>query len=145
MEAYVEQLRNRGYTVGVGTRFFGVTDGVNPHLISIGEHCVIGVGAALLAHGPLGRSGRVVVGDFVWIAFGAALLPGVEIGHHSIIGTGAVVTRSVPAGSVVVGNPARLLRTLTWEEQSALEAELRSMGPIGYVDPTADESTLRSR
>ena len=38
--------------------------------------------------------------------------PGVEIGDRSVIGAGAVVTRDIPADSVAVGNPARVIRTL---------------------------------
>jgi acetyltransferase-like isoleucine patch superfamily enzyme len=41
------------------------------------------------------------------IGAGAVLLPRLRIGENSVIGAGAVVTRDVPAGSVVVGNPAR--------------------------------------
>jgi UDP-2-acetamido-3-amino-2,3-dideoxy-glucuronate N-acetyltransferase len=44
------------------------------------------------------------------IGAGAVILPGVRIGHHAIVGAGAVVTRHVPAYAVVVGNPARVVR-----------------------------------
>lgn len=43
------------------------------------------------------------------IGSGAVILPGVEIGEGAMIGAGAVVTRDVPAGATVVGNPARIL------------------------------------
>lgn len=43
------------------------------------------------------------------IGAGAVILPGVEIGHKAMIGAGAVVTRSVPPNSVVVGNPAKIV------------------------------------
>jgi maltose O-acetyltransferase len=52
----------------------------------------------------------VVIGDDVWIGTRAVLLPGVEVGSHSIIGAGSVVTAAVAPWSVVAGNPARLLR-----------------------------------
>ena len=44
------------------------------------------------------------------IGAGAVILPGVTIGHHAMVGAGAVVTRDVPAAKVVVGNPARVVR-----------------------------------
>ncbi len=52
----------------------------------------------------------VVIGARVWIGEAALILPGITIGEGSIIGGGAVVTHDVPAGCVVAGNPARMLR-----------------------------------
>ncbi len=54
----------------------------------------------------------VVIEDNVWIGGGAILLPGVTVGRNSVVGAGAVVTRDVPAGTVVAGNPARVIREL---------------------------------
>lgn len=52
----------------------------------------------------------IVIEDNVWIGGGAILLPGVTIGRNAVVGAGAVVTRNVPANTVVAGNPARVLR-----------------------------------
>lgn len=52
----------------------------------------------------------ITVQDDVWIGGGAILLPGVTIGKGSVIAAGSVVTRDVPPGTVVAGNPARALR-----------------------------------
>ncbi len=49
----------------------------------------------------------VATGEHVWIGGGAIILPGVTIGDDAVIGAGSVVTRDVPAGATVVGNPAR--------------------------------------
>ena len=49
----------------------------------------------------------VHIGCNVWIGGAAVLLPGVSIGDDAVIGAGSVVTRDVPAGAVVAGNPAR--------------------------------------
>jgi maltose O-acetyltransferase len=52
--------------------------------------------------------GRPVrIGRNVWIGGGAILLPGIVVGDNAVIGAGSVVTRHVPAGATVVGNPAR--------------------------------------
>ena len=48
------------------------------------------------------------IGQNVWIGGGSIVLPGVAIGDDAIIGAGSVVTRDVPAGATVFGNPARL-------------------------------------
>jgi maltose O-acetyltransferase len=52
----------------------------------------------------------VTIGEHVWIGGGALILPGVTIGDDAIVGAGSVVTRDVPAGATVAGNPARMLR-----------------------------------
>ncbi|SHH15631.1 sugar O-acetyltransferase [Bradyrhizobium erythrophlei] len=49
----------------------------------------------------------VSIGKNVWIGGGAIILPGVTVGDDAVIGAGAVVTRDVPQGITVVGNPAR--------------------------------------
>ena len=55
--------------------------------------------------------GRPVrIGRHVWIGGGAIILPGVSIGDEAIVGAGSVVTRDVPAGATVAGNPARIIR-----------------------------------
>lgn len=54
--------------------------------------------------------GRPVrIGRNVWIGGGAIVLPGVTIGDDALVGAGAVVTRDVPAGATVAGNPARVI------------------------------------
>ena len=55
----------------------------------------------------------IKIGDDVWIGTGAIVLKGVSIGDRAIVGAGAVVVRDVQPDTVVAGNPARLIRTLT--------------------------------
>lgn len=58
--------------------------------------------------------GRPVrIGANVWIGGGAIILPGVTVGDDAVIGAGSVVTRDVPAGTTVVGNPARMVPSRT--------------------------------
>ena len=54
----------------------------------------------------------ITLGDNVWLGGSVVVCPGVTIGENSIIGAGAVVTRSVPANSIAVCNPARVIRAL---------------------------------
>lgn len=55
----------------------------------------------------------VTIGDNVWICAGALILPGVTIGEGSVIGAGSVVTKDIAPYSLAVGNPCRVIRTLT--------------------------------
>lgn len=59
------------------------------------------------AHGITG--GPVAIGDHVWIASRATILPGVTIGRGAVVAAGAVVTRDVPPGAIVAGVPARVI------------------------------------
>ena len=55
---------------------------------------------------------RTVVRRGASIGSGSTILCGVEVGEDAIVGAGSVVTRSVPAGTIVAGNPARVLRKI---------------------------------
>ncbi len=91
--------------------------------IRIGKDVAIGMHVHLLAENhhfddisqPIREQGvsrkGIVIGDDVWIGNHTVILDGVEIGKGCVIGAGSVVTRSLPAGSVAAGNPARVLKT----------------------------------
>ncbi|ACS87211.1 DapH/DapD/GlmU-related protein [Musicola paradisiaca] len=66
---------------------------------------------------------EVVIGHDVWIGHGAIVLPGVSIGNGAIVGAGSVVTKPVPAWTLVVGNPARILRPRFADESVAEKLE----------------------
>lgn len=57
----------------------------------------------------------VHIGDGCWIGGGAIILPGVKIGNGCVIGAGSVVTKDVPANSVAVGNPCRVIKKINGE------------------------------
>ena len=60
---------------------------------------------------------EVQIGDKAWIGFNVSILKGVNIGEGAIVGAGSVVTRNVAPWTVVAGNPARVLRTLSEHER----------------------------
>jgi UDP-2-acetamido-3-amino-2,3-dideoxy-glucuronate N-acetyltransferase len=70
------------------------------------------------------------------IGGGAVIIPGLTIGEKAMVGAGSVVTKSVPAGAVVVGNPARVIRLLT---EASNEPGLQSTDPEG--SPGARQDT----
>lgn len=59
---------------------------------------------------PITSKGPVVIGNNVWIGDKATILPGVTIGDGAVIAANAVVTKDVPAYSVVGGNPAKVIK-----------------------------------
>jgi carbonic anhydrase/acetyltransferase-like protein (isoleucine patch superfamily) len=59
---------------------------------------------------PISTKGPIVIEDDVWIGFNVVVLSGVRIGSGAVVAAGAVVTRDVPAGAVIGGVPARVLK-----------------------------------
>jgi acetyltransferase-like isoleucine patch superfamily enzyme len=68
--------------------------------------------------------GDVVIGNDVWIGYGATIMSGVRIGDGAVVGARALVTRDVPAYGIVGGNPAKLLRMRFPEETVRLLTQL---------------------
>ena len=54
--------------------------------------------------------GNVIIGNDVWIGYGAKILSGVSIGDGAVVGAGAVVAKNIPPYAVVVGNPAKIIK-----------------------------------
>ena len=89
--------------------------------VRIGNHVFIAPGVHIYtATHPLEAALRrtqefgkpITIGSDVWIGGKAIICPGVTIGDRSVIGAGSVVTKDVPAGVVVAGNPAKVIRKL---------------------------------
>lgn len=66
----------------------------------------------------------VTIGDNCWICGNVTICPGVTIGEGSVIGAGSVVTRDIPSDSLALGNPCRVIRSITTEDSIALRSEL---------------------
>lgn len=91
--------------------------------IEIGFNCCVGDGVRLLTgtHDVQSPSFDLVtkpikIGNNVWIATGAIILPGISIGDGAVIAAGAVVTKDVKPWSIVAGNPAHYIKTRTLVE-----------------------------
>lgn len=59
------------------------------------------------------RNGAPTIGDYVTVGANAVIIGDITIGNNVIIGAGAVVTKSIPDNSVVVGNPARIIKSIS--------------------------------
>ncbi len=95
-----------------------------PERISIGRNTVIGYNTTILAHEYLIREyrlGDVTIGDEVMIGANSTILPGVTIGHGSVVSAGTLVHKDVPAGAFVGGNPMQIIYTK--EEMEGRERE----------------------
>ena len=86
--------------------------------IIIGNYCLFGPNVGIISanHDPSNLEAHlpdkpIRLGDYCWVGFGAVILPGVELGSHTVVGANAVVTRSFPEGHcTLVGNPARAVQ-----------------------------------
>jgi maltose O-acetyltransferase len=113
---YINGLVNKGLRLGknvliVDSFFF---DPSHCYLISIGDNCTICPNVRLIAHDASTKNhlgytkfGKITIGENCFIGDSTIVLPNVSIGSNSIVGAGSVVTKSVPSGTVVAGNPAR--------------------------------------
>lgn len=122
-----------GENIFVGDRFFSNYNCtiLDCAAVTIGNNVMFGPGVSLYtaAHplnADLRRSGYeyarpITIGDDVWVGGSCVILPGVTIGNGSVIGAGSVVTKSVPAGVLAVGNPCRVLREITEKDRESFQ------------------------
>lgn len=78
--------------------------------VEVGKRCHVGAGAVLAGVIEPPSATPVVLEDDVLIGANAVVIEGVRIGAGAVVGAGSIVTRDVPAGAVVVGNPARIIK-----------------------------------
>lgn len=117
-----------GYNIEIGENFFmnfncAILDGAK---ITFGDNVFVAPNCGFYTAGhPLQVEPRnrgleyaypIRVGNNVWIGAQVCVLPGVTIGDNCVIGAGSVVTKDIPANSLAVGNPCRVIRQLAPEE-----------------------------
>ena len=66
----------------------------------------------------------ITIGNDVWIGGNVTVLPGVTIGNGCTIGAGSVVTSDIPDGSIAVGNPCRVIKTIAYSPTDDTETEI---------------------
>lgn len=127
-ESYIKFLRKKGCIIGVRTVIFNpqntIIDRTRPSLITIGDDVKITDGVTILTHGydwsvlsgvyheMIGSSGRVTIGNNVFIGMKSTIVKGVTIGNNVIIGANSLVNKDVQDNSVYAGNPAKFIMSV---------------------------------
>jgi len=126
----VKWLRSIGVRIGEDCMIASDLYAREPYLVDIGNRVAIGTGVRFITHdggavasrrGPECRIyGRIVVGDDTFVGVNSLILPGTVIGRDCIVGAGSVVRGTVPDGSVVVGNPAKVVMSMEMANRIAV-------------------------
>lgn len=124
-ESFIKYLRSKGLHIGNGcvfvSPFTAYIDIMRPSLITIGNNVHMNKNFTIMAHDFshsvfislysefLSSSGAVIIGNNVWFGTNVIVLKNVTIGDNCIIGAGSIVTKNIPANSVAVGIPAKVV------------------------------------
>ncbi len=128
-KSFCDYLKKKGVEIGENVCFFSprttIVDITRPYLLKIGNGVKITANVTILTHDfsfsvlrPVYHDllfeshGYTIIDDNCFIGMNASIMPGVRIGKNCIVGTGAVVTKSIPDNMVVAGNPAKIIMTL---------------------------------
>ncbi len=113
-----------GQHIHVGKRFFANfhLTVLDEALVTIGDDVFVGPNVSIYtachSTNPVERNTRqewakpVTIGNNCWIGGSVTILPGVTIGDNCTIGAGSVVTKDIPANSIAVGNPCKVIKTI---------------------------------
>jgi acetyltransferase-like isoleucine patch superfamily enzyme len=137
--------RWQGVAVGKDCRIYTSRFGSEPFLISIGDRVTITSGVTILTHdgatwlvrdaaGRRYRYAPVAIGNDVFVGVNSIIMPGVRIDDHVIVAAGSVVTKSVPANSVVAGCPAKVIGSFEDYRRRALAEFPSDRDLVGFTD-----------
>ncbi len=138
----IAKIRAGGGTVGENVHIIASSiDMGEPYYLSIGNNVTI-TGVKILTHDAslkktigYSKTGKVHIGNDVFIGWGSIILPNTTIGNKVVIGAGAVIAKDIPDNSVVVGNPARIICTYD-EYVEKIKADMKNK-PV--IDKLPDE------
>lgn len=111
-------FRKKGIKLGEGCCIYSDISSSESYLITVGNNVTISNDVQFITHdNSIDRLssevsdvlGEITIGDNCFIGARAIILPGVTLGNECVVAAGAVVTKSFPSGSVIGGNPAKLI------------------------------------
>jgi acetyltransferase-like isoleucine patch superfamily enzyme len=138
-------LRHLGGAVGSECRILTTSFGSEPWLITIGNNVTITSGVKILTHdgatwlmrdekGRRYSYKKTKIGNNVFIGVNAIIMPGVIISDEVIVAAGSVVTKSIPQGSIVGGNPAKVIGDFHDYKTNALNEFISDKDMDGTLD-----------
>jgi acetyltransferase-like isoleucine patch superfamily enzyme len=143
-----DYFRKQGAIIGEYNRIEVRDLGSEPFLVKIGSHCTIAPNVSFLCHDgatwiftdeipSLQKFGTIEVKDNCFIGINAFILGNITIGPNSIVGACSVVTKDVPPDTVVAGNPARVICSISEYKKKALRI-WEEQRPPGYFNGLKD-------
>lgn len=137
-----------GARVGSDCRILSFNVNSEHELVSIGDRVTVSSNVTFITHDGAGwlirdecgrryfRRAPIQIGNDVFIGAGATLMPGVRIGNRVIVAAAAVVTKSIPDGYIVGGNPARVIGSFaSWEKRVRQQWTVNSARFDGSMKP----------
>ena len=108
--AYLRRVWGMDIDPSVEMSLSAIFDKTHPRGVHVGPYTYLAFEMRILTHDLTRRIKKDTrIGRCCFIGGRSLIMPGVEIGDHCIVGAGSIVTRSVPSGSIVAGNPAKVL------------------------------------
>lgn len=150
----VAYARSLGVVIGKDARLINIkpgagTFGSEPYLIKLGNHVTVTANVQFVTHDggvwvfrqsepDIDVFGEIVIGNNVFIGYGAIIMPGVHVGDNVVIGAGAIVTKDIPNNVVVVGVPAKVVFSMDEYHKSTMEKCIR----IKHLSPFEKKRVL---
>jgi len=128
----IRYWRRQGMRIGKDCLINNVNFATEPYLIEIGDHVAIAAGTDFITHDGAvwcfrdeiknaDVFGKITIGNNVFIGNNCTILPNTIIGDNSIVGAGSTVRGQFPENSVIIGNPAKVVLSMSMQKLMYLQ------------------------